>query len=129
VSDADDAFEAAARALRAADRSRAELDDRLARRGVGEAAREEALDRLERLGWLDDVRVAAARATRLAERGYGDAYIRADLARRRLPVDAALAELDPERERAERHAARGPAWLARRGFDADVVENVAARAP
>jgi SOS response regulatory protein OraA/RecX len=128
VSGGDDAFEAAARSLRVADRSRAELEERLARRGVGEAERAEALERLERLGWLDDARPAAARAAQLAGRGYGDAYIRADLARRRLPLDGAFDELEPEPERAARHASRGAAWLARRGFDPDVVDTIASQA-
>ena len=56
------------------------------------------------------------RAERLAERGYGDAYIRADLERRGLPVDGALTTLEPESERSSRFAHRGAAWLARRGF-------------
>jgi regulatory protein len=108
--------EIALRALRAADRSRAELDGRLARQGVDEVERQETLDSLERLGYLDDARTAALRAERLAERGYGDAYIRADLERRGLPPEAALAALEPEAERASRFTDRGTRWLARRGF-------------
>jgi SOS response regulatory protein OraA/RecX len=108
--------EVALRALRAADRSRAELDERLQREGVDERERLQTLDSLERLGYLDDTRTAALRAERLAERGYGDAYIRADLERRGLPIDDALAALEPESERASRFAGRGPGWLARRGF-------------
>ena len=108
--------EVALRALRAADRSRAELDARLQRAGVEEAEREETLDSLERLGYLDDERTAALRAARLAERGYGDAYIRAELERRGLPAEAAVADLEPEAERATRFTGRGTGWLARRGF-------------
>jgi len=108
--------EVALRALRAADRSRAELDARLQRAGVEEAEREETLDSLERLGYLDDERTAALRAARLAERGYGDAYIRAELERRGLPSEAAVADLEPEAERASRFTGRGTGWLARRGF-------------
>ena len=106
----------ALRALRAADRSRAELDARLERRGFGEDERSQALDDLERLGYLDDGRTALLRAERLAERGYGDAYIRADLERRGLPTDEALAALGPESERAAPFADKGAAWLSRRGF-------------
>ena len=106
----------ALRALRAADRSRAELDARLERQGFVETDRAQALDDLERLGYLDDERTALLRAERLAQRGYGDAYIRADLNRRGLPADEALAALTPERERAEALAGKGPAWLSRRGF-------------
>jgi regulatory protein len=117
----DDAFEAAAAALRHADRSRAELDERLARAGFDEEARHSALERLQEVGWLDDGRTAAGRAASLAARGYGDAYIRADLTRRGLAADEAIEGLEPEPERARRHAARGAAWLARRGFDFDVA--------
>jgi regulatory protein len=110
------ALDVALRALRAADRSRAELDERLRARGYAEEERDGALDELERLGYLDDERTAALRAARLAERGYGDAYIEADLTRRGLPLEAALAALEPEADRADRHGDRGGAWLARRGF-------------
>jgi regulatory protein len=110
------AEDVALRALRAADRSREELDERLERRGFGLDERRHALDELERLGYLDDGRTAALRAERLAARGYGDAYIRADLERRGLPADEALAALDPEPERAAAFADKGAAWLARRGF-------------
>jgi SOS response regulatory protein OraA/RecX len=106
----------ALRALRAADRSRAELDARLQRKGFGDDERQEAIDELERLGYVDDARAAALRAERLAERGYGDAYIRADLERRGLPAEDALAGVEPEPERVQRFADKGPAWLARRGF-------------
>ena len=107
--------EVALRALRTADRSRAELDARLERQGFADDERSEALDELERLGYLDDERTAALRAERLADRGYGDAYIRADLEARSLPT-AALDVLEPESERAVRFAHRGDSWLARRGF-------------
>ena len=126
---ADEAFETAARALRHADRSRAELDERLARGGHDGDARAAALDKLEGLGWLDDARTAAVRAAALAGRGYGDAYIRAELTRRGLPVEEALSELEPETERARRYAGRGPGWLARRGFDLDVLADFTADPP
>jgi hypothetical protein len=44
---------------------------------------------------------------------------------------AALAELEPERERALRLAAAGrsPRWLASRGFDGDAIEAVVADEP
>jgi regulatory protein len=108
--------EAALRALRAADRSRAELDARLERRGIDADERQRTLDELERLGYLDDERTAALRAERLADRGYGDAYIRADLEHRGLPAEEALAAVEPEGERAARFAEKGLVWLARRGF-------------
>ena len=125
----EEAIDAAARLLRHADRSRSELEQRLGAKGREPTAVQEALDTLERVGVLDDERTAALRAERLAERGYGDAWIRAELERRALPVDAALAELEPEHERALRIVERkgvDAAWLARRGFDSEVVATVAA---
>jgi regulatory protein len=110
------AQDVALRALRAADRSRSELDARLAQRGFPDEERRRALDDLERLGYLDDARTATTRAERLAERGYGDAYIRADLERRGLPTEDALVLLEPESARIARFRDRGRAWLARRGF-------------
>lgn len=125
----DDAVDAAARLLRHGDRSRAELERRLTERELDAESVREALDTLERVGVLDDERTASLRADRLAERGYGDAWIRAELERRALPVETALAELEPERERAARLVERkavSPAWLSRRGFDAEIVASVAA---
>lgn len=126
----------AVRALRHADRSRRSLEERLARRAVRPDAGEAALEALERAGIVDDARVAATRARALAERGYGDAAIRFDLERQGIAcglADAAVAELEPERERARRLVERrgaGPGrpdpktarWLAGRGFAAESVE-------
>ncbi|MGL6280482.1 MAG: regulatory protein RecX [Gaiella sp.] len=125
----------ALRALRAADHSRSTLDERLTARGVGEAERATVLEIVERAGLVDDARLAHRRAATLAERGYGDAAIEADLQRRRLPeplVRAALEELEPETVRARRIVDRTGADLAtarvltRRGFGDDVVEAVVA---
>ena len=57
-----DALDRAARALRPRDRSRQALDDRLATAGIPAAARGDALDTLERVGLVDDARVATTRA-------------------------------------------------------------------
>lgn len=120
----------AARALRARDRSRRELDERLARRGVAPAARRATLEALARGGAVDDDRLARARADELARRGRGDAAIRFDLERRGVApgaVQAALAGLEPERERAARIARdrgrtlRTARALAAAGFDAETV--------
>src|SRR3954471_18175261 len=111
------AVDAAAGLLRHGDRSRAELERRLAEKHFDADAVREALDTLERVGVLDDERTATLRAAKLAERGYGDAYIRAELQRRALPLEPALAELEPEHERAARIVERkavGASWLARR---------------
>ena len=123
-----EAVDAAARLLRHADRSRAELETRLTQRGIDPDALSDALETLERVGVLDDSKTALLRAQALAERGYGDAWIRAELERRELPVEEALAELEPERERARRIVSEQGAgaatarYLARRGFDEDTLE-------
>ena len=124
----------ATRALAARDRSRGELEERLERAGVSPAAREEAMAALEASGVLDDGRVAESRARELARRGYGNAAIRSDLARRRIPGEAAreaIATLEPELDRAQRvldaHGA-SPATLRRlaaRGFSRDTLEDLA----
>ena len=123
----------AARALRARDRTVSELDDRLARAGVRAPERAAALATLERAGLVDDERVAASRASALAERGRGDAAIRWELDRVGVAaqlVEQAVSALLPERERAARvvAGARDPrkaaALLARRGFRPETIEAV-----
>jgi regulatory protein len=124
----------ASRALATRDRSRGELESRLAQAGVPELAREEALAALEASGLVDDARVAESRAGELARRGYGDLAIRSDLARRRISSEAiaeAIEALEPEPERARAVVeARGatPAILRRlaaRGFSRDTLEDLA----
>jgi regulatory protein len=126
-----DPIDVAARALRHRDRSRAQVDARLARAGVGEEQREEALDTLERVGYVDDGRFAQARAAALAARGLGDLAIRHDLEEAGVgaeQVGDALAGLEPESERARAVAARlgrtakTAAQLARKGFSEEAVE-------
>jgi regulatory protein len=130
-----DAVETALRALRHRDRSVAELDARLEERGVGEAERRQALETLERIGYVDDERFARSRAEQLASRAAGDALIRHDLEGRGIDRDlvaAALEALAPERERALQVASsRGRSvktarYLASRGFGHDAVEAVVA---
>jgi SOS response regulatory protein OraA/RecX len=126
-----EAVAVAARALRARDRSRHELDERLESSGVSPAQRREALAMLVRAGLADDERFARSRAAALAERGRGDIAIRCDLEGRGVPpglIDAALTALEPERERAARLvAARGPSprtarALAAAGFGEEALE-------
>jgi SOS response regulatory protein OraA/RecX len=127
-----DALARAARALRPRDRSRQALEHRLATAGVPSAAREDALDTLERIGFVDDARVATTRAQSLAERGFGDAAIRHDLEGEGLAVELveqALAEVGPEPERARALVARRGAdlktarWLAGKGFETSSIED------
>jgi SOS response regulatory protein OraA/RecX len=125
----------AAKALRHGDRSRQEIDERLARAGIDEDARAESLATLERLGYVDDSRFATGRAAALAGRGYGDAYIASDLEARGADPDsiaAALAELVPERLRARQLAERlgatvkTAAQLARKGFTDESLDGIVA---
>jgi regulatory protein len=98
-----DPIDLAASALRHRDRSRHELDERLARAGVEEGERADALETLERVGYVDDARFAAARADALSGRGFGDEAIRHDLATHGIADETAaeaIAALVPELERA-----------------------------
>ena len=126
-----DPIEIATRVLQHRDRSRREVDERLTRAGIDADERLEALDALERVGYIDDERFAAARAGALASRGYGDEWIRADLARHRVGAEtatAAIAALAPEAERAVvlvERLGRTPktgAQLARKGFAEESLE-------
>ena len=130
-----EAITAATAALRHRDHSARTLDERLERRGVAPAEREAALETLERAGLVDDVRFAGGRARTLAERGWGDTAIRADLERQGLAggaVAEAVEALEPEHERAREHGARrggglrAARWLASRGFDAEALESLVA---
>jgi regulatory protein len=126
-----DAVAAGTRALARHDRSEQGLRGILERKGIGEREREEAIAALRRHGALDDKRFAEARATAFAERGFGDAAIVFKLEQDGIEPEAsaaALAALEPERERAVRLAARRGAsartarWLATRGFAPESVE-------
>jgi SOS response regulatory protein OraA/RecX len=121
--------------LRHRDRSAAQVDAYLEGRGFAESERREALATLTRTGLVDDHRLAAGRATVLAERGSGDALIRHDLRQAEVEtavVDAALEALDSERARAERIVARRGVstktarYLAGKGFPEDIVHAVIA---
>jgi regulatory protein len=121
----------AVRALQHRDRSRREVEERLARAGIDADKRNDALETLERVGYLNDERFAAARAKALADRGYGDAWIRHDLAGHGVAVEAvatAIEALVPEAERAAalvERLGRTPktgARLARKGFGHDALE-------
>ena len=129
-------LEQALRALGVRDRTASELDARLERRGVGSAEREEALETLDRLGYLDDGRFARSRAKELADRGSGDELIRHDLESRGVSpelVESAIGALEPERERARRlveergATAKTARFLASRGFGDDVLESIVAQ--
>lgn len=130
-----DAAELALRALRHRNRSRHELDHRLAQAGVTSDERAAALDRLTAAGLLSDERFAEERGRTLAGRGAGDAMIRRELRREGIDhaaVEQAIAQLEPEDERAARVFERrggGPKalrYLAGRGFAAETLERLSA---
>ncbi len=121
----------AVRALSRREHSRASLDTRLERAGVGDTARAEVLQRAERGGLVDDERFAERRARHLAERGAGDLLIVDDLVRQGVDegvARTAVGDLSAEPERAaaivERRgrSARTLRYLASRGFSEDSLE-------
>jgi regulatory protein len=127
----------ALRSLRSRDRSTRQLERRLAAAAVSADARADAIATLERAGVLDDDRFAHGRAQTLATRGWGDAAIRADLERAGVAperIEEALAQLEPEKARAEaivacrRRSARTARYLAARGFEPELVAEIAAPA-
>ena len=129
---ADSPLDAAVRALARRDLSTRQLDERLVRAGVSTAARREALETAERLGYLNDERFARGRAKALAERGLGDAAIAYDLEQAGVDeslVAPALGSLAPEPERAKCLASslgggfRAARALARKGFARESIES------
>jgi SOS response regulatory protein OraA/RecX len=133
-----EALDAAARALARRDRSTAELDGHLEQCGVDAAERAAAIETMVAFGYVDDERLAANRASALAERGYGDEAIRFDLERRGVDpglVVGTISALEPEAGRASAIAARRGAsiktarLLVSRGFSADSVESALGSLP
>jgi len=128
------AIDRAVRALAHRDHSSAALRAKLDRTGLSEEAQTDAVETLERIGYLDDARFARDRAVLLAGRGYGNEWIRADLEAQGVDAEtaaASVAALEPEDERADRAAVSGDAErflrrLARRGFSEETIERVAA---
>ncbi len=129
----DAALERAIRALARRDHSTESLRAKLERWGLSAQAREDAVETLARVGYLDDRRFARDRAAHLAARGYGDEWIRADLGAQGVAaetVEGALAALEAEHERGLREAAkhggglRAARLLERRGFSMDTLEGV-----
>jgi len=132
---AEDAYDRALRALHHRDRTEREIDEHLRDRGFSEDERAEALVALRRTGLVNDQRFAGARAARLAERGEGNALIRARLAAAGIPNEAvqeALAALDDEGTRARRiverrgRSQKTARYLGGKGFADDVVRSVIA---
>jgi regulatory protein len=144
---ADAAHAAALRLLTTRARTRAELRQRLEQRGFEAAAVAETLERLERVGLVDDAALAGAVAEGRAERGLDAPAIAAELRDR--GVDPAVAERAaqaavPAEDRADRcrqvakarlaqlaglptstQLRRLASYLARRGYPPDLAETVA----
>jgi len=127
-----EALAVAGRTLRRRAASRQELEVRLARAHVPPSARADALALLTASGLVDDERLASATAEALAGRGYGDAAVIFRLERLGLSegvARGACARLDPETRRAagiveaRGRSQRTAAYLARRGFSADSIED------
>lgn len=128
------ALAAASSALRRRDLSAARLAERLERAGAAPQARTQTIEVLERVGVVDDVRVARSRATALAERGYGNAAIDADLERQGVAAELraeAIEALAPELERLgpilERRGLgpRTARYVAQRGFGEEAIDAAA----
>jgi len=125
-----EALRAAGRQVARGDVTRQRLEERLRSHGVRPADASAAVDTLARAGAVDDVRLARARASNLAERGWGNAAIVARLQEAGISdeaVECALADLVGEPVRAARlvvdlPARKAVAVLARRGFDPELVE-------
>ena len=135
---ADDAIECALRALRHRDRTGFEIEEYLRTRSFADDDRSRAVETLRRTGLVDDERFARARASSLAERGAGNALIRARLAEVGVAhelVDDALGDVEPEATRARRIVARRGAspktarHLYRKGFSEEVVSAALRTAP
>jgi len=131
----EDAVECALRALRYRDRTGLEIEEHLRARGFSDEDRSQAVETLCRTGLVDDERFAQARASSLAERGEGNALIRAKLAGAGLArelVDDALDAVEPEATRARRIVARRGTspktarYLVGKGFSEGVVRSVIA---
>jgi len=128
----------AVRALARRDHSAESLRAKLARAGVPDDAQKDALETLERAGYVDDARFACARAEQLAARGYGDEWIRADLDAQGVAAEVAadaIAGLEPEVERAPGEWSRlrggfvAARTMARRGFAEETLEALLAQDP
>lgn len=128
-----DGHEIAVSALRRRDLSTDAIARRLRIAGAPDQVVQETLDWLGARGYVDDARLARSRAVALAEKGYGDAAIALRLTHdgiERELRESAIAELEPEIERARRHALGSPerepgrlaATLARRGFGDEAIE-------
>ena len=136
---------AAMRMLKASERSKAALGERLAQKGFDATDIASALDELERAGVIDDARAAATAAHAATRKPTSSAAVEAKLAAKGFDVStrraavgetgatddaaAARAVLEPEMKRLGKldkvaAARRAFGLLARRGFDEQIAEDV-----
>jgi regulatory protein len=142
---ATDAVDTGLRILAGADQSEAGLRRRLAHRGFSSDAVEEAVERLTKFGYVNDMRLSASVSARKLRQGFGRRRVAADLRGRGIDsevVEQTLSGIDVQaeedscRETAERwmrtHPSDDPrkararlgAALQRRGFAFDVIHTV-----
>ena len=107
--------------LAAKAQSVAEIEAKLASRGVAADEAAAVIDEARRLGYLDDTELAGHLARSFAARGYGQRRAATALRRRRLPVELAEAAL------ASAYGSADEVTLARRALGARPVEDDAAR--
>lgn len=120
----------AERLLARSERSVAQLDVALARRGVSPVVRRALVDSLEKSGLVDEHRTARLRAESLEQRGWGNAAIDYRLESEGYEAEARLAAIEglgDELERARVALARKPRdrvqaarFLSQRGFDPEL---------
>jgi len=126
-----DALGAALRLISYRERTTAELTERLGRKGFTPAEIDGAIDRLRTLGYIDDARFARMLAeSRIRNKHWGPARIRADLAKKGVPADIAgevVSTIDPESE-ATTAADALARWLKRNGLSAPLDPKGFARA-
>src|SRR5690349_11745601 len=95
--DVDRALSHALRRLQARDRTRAQLAAALARKGYDAAVQDAVLERLSRVGYTEDGRVARARPAALVRRGrLAHAAVRDRMVNEGHPTAAAAAAVDEE---------------------------------
>jgi regulatory protein len=131
--------------LAAKAQSSAEIEAKLAARGVGQDEAAAAISEATRLGYLDDAELAGQLARGLRSRGYGRRRAAQTLRRRRLPSELAVAALedaygDVDEEALARSALgartveddtarrRAASFLVRRGFSAGAAWRAVDRA-
>jgi regulatory protein len=115
-SPAEAAHAAALRLLTVRAHSRAEVEQRLRRRGFDPEPVAEALDRLERAGLLDDAAFAAELAASRSRRGFAASVVERDLRTRGVDrdlADRAAAAASPPDVEAERCHALAADWVER----------------